>query len=78
VVVKKIAAISLISILLAFVISVSNFLVAARMFFLLFAETEIAPLMPRHCNLPSLLFRFKLIAYPNSHPSSRKLGLIAG
>jgi hypothetical protein len=77
VVVKKIAAISLVSILLAFVIPVSSFLAAVRMLFLLFAGTVIAPLMPRHCNLTSLLSRFKLIAYLNSRPSSRKLALIA-
>jgi len=77
VVVKKIAAMSSTLMLLACVISASSSLAAARMPFLLFAETVIAPLMPRHCNLSSLLFRFKLIAYPNYHPSSRKLGLIA-
>jgi hypothetical protein len=77
VVVKKIAAMSSIVVLLACVISVSNLSVAARILFLLFAETTIAPLMPRHCNLAPLLFTFKPIAYLNSHPSSRKLGLIS-
>jgi hypothetical protein len=72
VVLKIIAAMSLISILLACVISTSSSSVAARILSLLFAETVVAPLMPRHCNLTSPLFRFKAIAYPIYHPSSRK------
>src|SRR5512136_2755755 len=55
VVVKRIAAISLVSSSLALTILESSLLVAARMLFLLFAETAIAPRMPRHCNLTPLL-----------------------
>ena len=70
VVVKKTAAMSLVSIWLACVISTSNSSVAAKMLSLLFAETVMAPLMPQHCNSTSLLLLVRIIAYSNCCPLS--------